>query len=172
MYLAQAGLLEINATFWIELVAFLLMLGFLARYVYPRIIAAAEARQNAISAELEAAEQARLDADTRLAEATTQLEEARGQATEIIEGAKRSGDQLRAELSQNAQEEAARLTERARQEIESERLRALESVRGEVADLVVAATEKVVGETLDDERHRKLIDKAIREVGKSGDGSR
>jgi len=100
------------------------------------------------------------------------VQEARGQASEIIEGAKRSGDQLRAELSQKAHEEAARLTERARQEIESERLRALESVRGEVADLVVAATEKVVGETLDDGRHRKLIDKAIREVGKSGDRSR
>ena len=169
---AQASLLEINATLFVELIAFILMVLVLGHYVYPLIISVAESRQKQIEQQLAVAEQARLDAQTRLAEATAQLEEARGQASDIIEGAKRSGDQLRAELSQKAHEEAARLTELAGQEIESERLRALESVRGEVADLVVAATEKVVGETLDDGRHRKLIDKAIREVGKSGDRSR
>jgi F0F1-type ATP synthase membrane subunit b/b' len=30
---------------------------------------------------------------------------------------------------------------------------------------VVAATEKVVGETLDDQRHRALIERAIAQVG-------
>jgi len=41
-------------------------------------------------------------------------------------------------------------------------------VRSEVANLVVAATEKVIGETLDDAKHRKLIDKAIQEVSGRG----
>jgi len=35
MYLAEAGLLDLNATFWIELVAFLLMLQF-SRGTYTR----------------------------------------------------------------------------------------------------------------------------------------
>jgi F0F1-type ATP synthase membrane subunit b/b' len=35
----------------------------------------------------------------------------------------------------------------------------------------VSATEKVIGETLDDNKHRQLIEKAIQEVA-SGDGSR
>jgi F0F1-type ATP synthase membrane subunit b/b' len=34
----------------------------------------------------------------------------------------------------------------------------------------VAATEKVVGETLDGQKHRQLIDKAIAEVASNGDG--
>ena len=39
-------------------------------------------------------------------------------------------------------------------------------MRVEVADLVVVATEKVVGEALDDQRHRRLIDEAIAQVGR------
>jgi F-type H+-transporting ATPase subunit b len=171
MYLAEAGLLDLNATFWIELVAFLLMLGVLARYVYPRVIEAAEARQKAIAAELEAAEKSRQEAEARLAEAEKNLQAARVSAQEIVAGATRSGEQLRQESKQKAEEEAKRLTQAARKEIEAEREKAIQSVREDVAGLVVAATEKVLGETLDASKHKQLIERAISEVA-SGDGSR
>jgi F-type H+-transporting ATPase subunit b len=170
MYLAEAGLLDLNATFWIELVAFLLMLGVLARYVYPRVIEAAEARQKAIAAELEAAEKSRQEAEARLAEAEKNLQEARVSAQEIVAGATRSGEQLRQESKQKAEEEAKRLTQAARKEIEAEREKAIQSVREDVAGLVVAATEKVLGETLDASKHKQLIERAIAEVA-GGDGS-
>jgi F-type H+-transporting ATPase subunit b len=164
MYLAEAGLLNINATFWIELVAFLLMLGILWRYVYPRVIEAAEARQKAIAAELEEAEKARKEAEEQLQQAQKQLDDARAQAQEMLSGAGRSADQLREELKQKAEDDAKRLVERSREEIVTERQKALDSVRREVAELVVEATERVIGESLDGERHKKLIDKAIKEV--------
>jgi F-type H+-transporting ATPase subunit b len=170
MYLAEAGLLDLNATFWIELVAFLLMLGVLARYVYPRVIEAAEARQKAIAAELEAAEKSRQESEARLAEAEKKLQEARVSAQEIVAGATRSGEQLRQESKQKAEEETKRLTQAARKEIEAEREKAIQSVRADVAGLVVAATEKVLGETLDASKHKQLIERAIAEVA-SGDGS-
>lgn len=171
MYLAEAGLLDLNATFWIELVAFLLMLGVLARYVYPRVIEAAEARQKAIAAELEGAEKSRQEAEATLAEAEKNLQAARVSAQEIVAGATRSGEQLRQESKQKAEEEAKRLTQAARKEIEAEREKAIQSVREDVAGLVVAATEKVLGETLDASKHKQLIERAIAEVA-SGDGSR
>jgi F-type H+-transporting ATPase subunit b len=74
-------------------------------------------------------------------------------------------------MRQKAEDEAKRLTESARKEIEAERDRAVQSVRSEVADMVVLATEKVIGETLDDPKHRQLIERAIAEVA-SVDGSR
>src|SRR5262249_28051889 len=95
------------------------------------------------------------------------LQEARGRAAEILEAASRSGDQVRADLRARADEEARRIVENARREIEAERRQAIASVRGEGADLGVAATEKVVGETLDEKRHRSLIEQAIAQV--SGD---
>ena len=172
MPLVESGLLDINATFFIEFVAFVLMLAVLGRYVYPRIIAAAEERQNAIASELEAAEKSNREAEARLAEAKKQLDDARAQAQEVVEGAGRSAEALRSELRQKAEEDARRITEKSRSDIEAERKKAIDSVRGEVADLVVAATEKMVGETLDDARHRRLIDEAIKEVAAGGDSRR
>jgi F-type H+-transporting ATPase subunit b len=166
LYLAEASLLDLSASFIFEVVAFILMIAVLGRWVYPFVVRVAEARQRQISQQLEAAERARQEAEARLRDAEASLQEARGRAAEIIEGAGRSGDQLRAELHARADEEARRIAESARREIDAERRKAIDSVRGEVADLVVAATEKVVGETLDDRRHRSLIEQAIAQVGR------
>jgi F-type H+-transporting ATPase subunit b len=171
MYLADASLLTINATFWIELVAFLLMMAVLARYVYPRVIEAAEARQRSVAAELEQAEKARVEAEAKLKDAEAKLDDARKTAQSIVDSAGKSAEQLRSERKQKAEEEAKRLIESARKEIEAERVKAIQSVRSEVAGLVVAATEKVIGETLDLTKHKQLLDEAIEEVA-SGDGRR
>jgi F-type H+-transporting ATPase subunit b len=172
MFLAGvAGVIEINGTVLVELVAFLLMLAILGRYVYPEIVKVAEARQRAIAEQLTAAEQARVEAEKRLKDAEARLNEARTTAQQVIEAATKSGEQLRQELRQKAEEEGKRIAESARKEIEAERDRAIQSVRNEVADMVVLATEKVIGESLDDTRHRRLIERAVEEVA-SGDGSR
>jgi F-type H+-transporting ATPase subunit b len=172
MFLAGvAGVIEINGTVIVELVAFLLMLAILGRYVYPEIVKVAEARQRAIAEQLKEAEQARAEAEKRLTEAQERLNDARKTAQGVLEAATKSGEQLRQELRQKAEEEARRIAESARKEIEAERDRAIQSVRNEVADMVVLATEKVIGESLDDTRHRRLIERAVEEVA-SGDGSR
>ncbi len=167
----EAGVIDINGTVIVELIAFLAMMGILARWVYPEIVKVAEGRQRLIAEQLAEAEKSRLDAEARLKDAEAKLQDARKTAQTVIDAATKSGEQVRQELKQKAEEEAKRLTEAARKEIEAERERAIQSVRGEVAGLVVAATEKVIGETLDAEKHRQLIERAIAEVA-SGDGSR
>ena len=174
----DAGPLTINATLIVELVGFLFMVLFLMyvplpflgipKPVFPWIVSVAEARQRQITEQLDAAQKERADAEARLAEAQAKLDEARKTAQGVIEAANKSAEQLRQELRQKAEEESKRTIEGARKEIEAERDAALRSVRNEVAGLVVMATEKVIGETLDDNKHRQLIDKAIQEVA-SGD---
>lgn len=168
LYLADtsAGLLDLTLSFVVEVIAFIAMILVLGKWVYPRVMAAAEGRQRQIGEQLSAAERARLEAENRLHRAEAELQEARARAAEVIEGAGRSAEQLRAELRARAEEDARRITENAARDIEAERRKAIDSVRGEVADLVVVATEKVVGETLDDQRHRKLIADAITQVAR------
>jgi F-type H+-transporting ATPase subunit b len=166
-----AGVIEINGTVIVELLTFLIMLAVLARYVYPEVVKIAETRQRAIAQQLHDAEQARVEAEARLKEAQAKLDEARKTAQQVIDSASKSGEQLRQDLREKAEEDARRIAESARREIEAERERALQSARTEVAALVVTATEKVIGETLDGPKHRKLIEQAIEEVA-SGDGSR
>ena len=161
----EAGLLDLSLSFVVEVIAFVLMILILARWVYPPVMRAAEGRQRQISEQLAAAERARQEAEQRLADAEGQLNEARQRGAEIVEGAGRSAEQLRTELRGRAQEEAKRIVDNATREIDAERQKAVDAVRGQVADLVVAVTEKVVGETLDDRLHRSLIDRAIAQVG-------
>jgi F-type H+-transporting ATPase subunit b len=170
VYLAQAGLLDLSLSFLVEVIAFLVMIGILARWVYPRVLAAAEARQRQIAEQLAAAERERQAAEGRRKEAEAALQEARAQAAEIIEGGNRLAEQMRADGRARAEEDAKRIIESARREIEAERQKALDSVRVEVADLVVAATEKVVGASLDMSRQRQLIERAIAEVTSNGRG--
>lgn len=166
-----AQVIDLNGTVIVEIVTFLLMLAVLARYVYPEVVKIAEARQRAIAEQLREAEAARAEAEERLKEAEARLADARQTAVTVIDGANKSGEQLRQELKAKAEDESRRMLEGARKEIEAERDQAVRTVRGEVAALVVAATEKVIGVTLDEQRHRELIDSAIQEVA-SGDGSR
>jgi len=163
--LASAGILSINATFIIEIVAFLLMVGILARWVYPFISRIATARQLQITQALAQADRDRQEAEARLKEATAELDQARQQAAQVVSGAGRSADQIRQEARDRATSEAQRIAAAAAQDIEAERQRAIQSVRGEVANLVVAATERVIGTSLDDEKHHQLIEQAIESVG-------
>lgn len=164
--LDTAGLLEVNATLIVEILAFLAMVELLRRYVYPAVIRAAEARQKQIQEQLEGAERANQAAEERLREVDERLADARRQAQEMLDAASRSADQVRVELRRQGEEEGRRQIERAQREIEGEKQRAIADLRGEVADLVATATERVLGETLDRDRHRRLIDAAIEEVGR------
>jgi F-type H+-transporting ATPase subunit b len=177
----EAGVLAINGTFIVETVAFILMLLFLSyvplpflgitKPVFPWIIGIAEARQREITARLQEAEEARQAAEARLKDADAKLVEARTTADTIIQGANRSGEQLRADLRQKAEAEHDRIVESAQRDIAADRDRALADARNEVAGMVVAATQKVIGETLDERRHRDLIERAIQEVaGADGRG--
>jgi len=165
MFLSEdASIITVNGTFLLELVAFIVMVAVMAKFMYPAIAKVATERQKLISDQLEQAERQRDEAIKKLAEAEAKLTAARAQADEVIAGASRSGEQIRGELRSKGEEEAARLLDKARKDIESARQTAVDSVREQVADMVVLATERVIHETIDKEKHRKLIDEAINEV--------
>ena len=160
----SAGLLTPNGTFFAELIAFILMIILLGRYVYPRIIAAATEREGKIEAGLRAAQ----EAEDRLAKVQTQvektLEDARAQARDIIA---RSHGEAVAEASEviaKARTDAEALIDRARNEIGAERDRAIQELRSEVASLVVTTTQVLLGEAIDAKAHQRLIDETLSKV--------
>jgi len=158
------GPLQINATLVVEFVAFLVMLGILARWVYPPVMRAAEARQRQVAEQLEAADKARKEAEDRLQEAEKTVQEARVRAGQVIERANRAAEQIQQEAQEKAREEARRIVEAASRDIDAERQRAIQSIRLQMADIVIEAVRRIVGESLDGERHRKLIEATIEQV--------
>jgi F-type H+-transporting ATPase subunit b len=167
--LADASLLEINLTFVVEIIAFVAMLLILRRWVYPRVIAAAEARQNQIARALEEAERSRQEAAAAREAVTREIEEARVQAREILERAHKAAVAEAEDLVRKARRDAEAQLERARAEIATERDRAIQEIRAQVGALVVTAAAKVLGEAIDRSAHSRLIEESLAQVD-SGNG--
>jgi F-type H+-transporting ATPase subunit b len=165
---ADAGLLEINVTFVVEVIAFVALLLALRRWAYPRIMAAAESRQQLISRNLSEAERARQDAAAALEDVSRQIEDARAQAREIIDRAHKAAVLETEELAKKGRRDAEAQLQRARSEIATERDKAIQEIRGEVGALVVLAASRVLGQAIDARTHAKLIDESLAQVDSSG----
>jgi F-type H+-transporting ATPase subunit b len=146
------------------LALFAFTLWVLNKLAFPRIQEALDKRANAIRESIEAAERQREEADELLTEYRQRLTEAREQADEIVARARRAGDSVKAQATEEGRAKREELVAAARKDIEIETRRSLERIRKEVADLTVMATERVTRKTLDAEDHRRLIQEALEET--------
>lgn len=124
-------------------------------------------RAEAIKANLDAAEAEKLEAEKLRVEYESSLDNAKNEAREIVDSAKKRGDQLREEIISEAKKEAKIISERATNDIEREKEKALDSLKSEVADMAMMVASKVVNKDLDKNTHKDLIDGFINEVGES-----
>ena len=148
-------------TFVLELIAFLLVLAFVAKYVLPPLRKAMADREAQIRNSIQAAEDLRHDAEQSSRQRRELLEAARVEARQIVDQAGEIAEQLRDEGRRRGQEEYERLLEAARGEIAVERERARAELLNELGAVVLDAAERVIGGALDEDRHRALVDDAI-----------
>ena len=113
---------------------------------------------------LKDADAARRDRESAADERQAVLNEARREASDIVQRAQKLADETRDQGLAETQAEIEKMRERAVDEIDAERKRALADVRGQVADLALLAAGKVVGETLSDEREKRLVDEFLTQV--------
>ena len=143
------------------LLLFGISMWILWKLAFPRISEALDRRQHAIEESIDHAERVRHQADDLLAEYQERLREARNQAQEIIDRARKSAEERERASQEEAQEKREQLMAQTRRDIEAETRRAIQEIRREVADLTVLATEKVTRKVLNEEDQRRLIDEAL-----------
>ena len=96
--------------------------------------------------------------------ATAQLKEAKAQAAEIVEAAKKRETQIVEEAAEKAQAEKAKIIAAGHAEIETERNQAKEELRQQVAVLAVAGAEKILERSIDAAAHSDILDKLVAEL--------
>ena len=121
-------------------------------------------RRQRIEQGLKDADAARRDRESAADQRQAVLNEARREASEIVQRAQKVADETREKGVADTQVEIDRMRERAVNEIDVERKRALSDVRNQVAELALAAAGKVVGETMSDEREKRLVDEFLTQV--------
>jgi F-type H+-transporting ATPase subunit b len=151
--------------FFIGLILFVLVFGFLSRMALPRIMKMLEERHDAIEGGINRADEAQAEAEKVLQQYRAQLDDARHEAARMREEAREQGAQIIAEMRERAEAEARRITESAQAQIEAERQQALASLRAEVGSLATELASRIVGESLTDEvRQRRMIDRFLADL--------
>jgi F-type H+-transporting ATPase subunit b len=143
------------------IVCFLIALFVLKKYAFGPIQKMIDDRREQIRRSIEEADNARKEARQLLEEHKALMQEARGEAEQIIAEARKTRESMELRMREETEAERQRRLEETRREIAAETVRALEQIRSEVADLTLEATSIVVGKKLDSDRDRELISEAI-----------
>ncbi|MGH3650431.1 MAG: F0F1 ATP synthase subunit B [Acidimicrobiia bacterium] len=148
------------------IVAFAIVFYFINRWAMPAINRTLEQRQAAITGQIADAEKAKAEAESLLADYKGQLAEARAEGNKIIEEARQTADQVRADIVARAEADAEQIRVRAREDASGEKARALAEAKSQVGDISIDLAGKIVGESLDEKSHQALIDRYLADLEK------
>jgi F-type H+-transporting ATPase subunit b len=146
------------------LVAFLLLMAIMTKFVFPKLNEALEARRGAIEGKMEEADAKLTEAEEARRQYEASIADAKGEANRIIEEAKEAAEKVRADIVAKAESEAAAIVERARADVASERDRALQELRTQVGDISVQLASRIVERELDAATHVGLVDEYIQRL--------
>jgi F-type H+-transporting ATPase subunit b len=148
---------NINATLIVQIVVFVALWWFTARFVWPPITKALDERSKRIADGLAAADKAKADLASAERRVADELRKARDGAAEVRSGAERQAGQLLEE----ARAEASRIVAAAKKAAEDEAAlaaqRARDQLRDQVAQLAVAGAERILRREIDANRHAELL---------------
>ena len=146
-----------------QLISFLILFAVLSKLLYKPISKAIGDRSKKIQDSLEAADKARKEADASREVMEKQIVESRSEGQKMIANAKDIADKFKEEELIKAREEIKAEKKKAEADIQRERDAAIEGLRREFASIVVDAAEKIVERSLDQSKHKDLIDKVLEE---------
>lgn len=148
----------------LQIVAFLILVWLLGKYVYPWLMKSVDERQDAIEAGAKAAEEAKLKAEKAEQDVAALLAVARKEAKDIVSTAKDEATAAVEAAESKAVGRAKKIVESAHEQIEKDVIAAKKTLHNETIDLVAEATEKILGSAVDSKVDQKVVTQAIKEV--------
>jgi F-type H+-transporting ATPase subunit b len=156
----------------IGIIAFLILLFILWKYVVPRFETAYEERAQKIEGGIEKAEKAQAEAEEALAEYKAQLTEARSEAAKIRDDARLEAEQIKAELRAEAESESQRIVAQGQAQLQAQKAQIIAELRADMGRNAVELASRIVGESLEDEvRRRGTVDRFLSELETATNGA-
>ncbi|HZZ51915.1 MAG TPA: F0F1 ATP synthase subunit B [Pseudonocardia sp.] len=148
-----------NGTFIAELVAFLIILFVLWKYVVPPLSKSLQDRQDMVRKQVEDSEEASRKLKAAEERYDQALAEARTEAAKIRDTARADGERIREEMREQANAEVERIRHRGDEQLSTQREQVVRQLRGELGGLATQLAEQLVGHELaDDDRKRSTVD--------------
>ena len=159
-------MIELNATFFAQILNFLILVVVLRAVAYKPIVKMLKDREDTIAASLKKADDDAAKAEAALKEYQDQLANARTKAQDIVDKAEKRAQEDHEAFVQATQKEIAQMKEAAEQQIQRERQQAVEQLKGEMITLSLAAASKIVSKNMDADENEKLIGEFIDQLDK------
>ncbi len=158
---------DVGNVLW-TLVIFGLVLVVLGKYAWGPLLDSLKAREDFIRESLESAKRDRDDAEARLKDYDDKLNEARAEATAIVEEGRRDAEVLRQRVEEEAQSEAEKMIDRAKREIGIAKETAVKELYTLSGNLATDIASRIVARELNKDDHERLIDESIAELERMG----
>ena len=147
-----------------QMIAMLVFVWFCMKYIWPPILNAIEERQTQIADGLAAAERGQQSLDKAEVDAGGIVDDARKQATSILDQAHARASEIVADGKADGVKERERQLEAAGAEIEQEANRAREELRGQVSVIAIASAEQILKREIDSSAHEDILSKLAAEL--------
>lgn len=148
---------------------FLLLLGILGRFAWPKIVEGLEKREQSISLAMQEARAAQDEAASLRAQLQKDREVAAQQLRDMMEEARRTAQQLKEEMKSEAQAEIKSERDRLHREIATAQDQALQEIWKKSSELATLISTKVVRRSMNPDDHRRLVDEALAEMQQATD---
>ena len=148
-------------------ITFGLVVFILGKFVWPHVLKALHDREKFIRDSLESAKRDREEAEKRLREYQAQIENARQEATAIVDEGRRDADVLRRKIHDEAKQEADAILVRAKREIGIARDTAVKDLYALSGQMATDLAGKILQRELDAATHDRLIQESIDQMAKS-----
>ena len=149
-----------------QVVAFLILLWALQKFIFPAITKSIDDREKKIAEGQRAAEEALSRADTAQEEIAAMMKQARTEAAGIVNDAKDQASDIVLTSEQRAKDKADAILEAAQEDIRKETNRAKKELYNETIDLVARVAEHVVSHKVTAEIDEASIKASLKEVSK------
>lgn len=148
------------------------LLAVLGKWAWKPIVRQLEQREQGIAQTIAKAQEREQQAQALLAQYKQRLDEAEGQAAEMMNESRRKGAEAHEKLLAEAKQESHRLVQSAQVEIQQAKTDALRELYDATAQLAVQAAGKIIHKTLRVEDHREILEESLREVSGRVTGSK
>jgi F-type H+-transporting ATPase subunit b len=156
---------DLGNAIW-TLVIFAVVLWALGKLVWPYVLTALQRREEFIRASLEHAKDDREQAKEHLRECVAMLQNARDEASAIVDEGRRDAEVLRRKIENQAREDAEATLERARREIGAACDTAVKDLYALTAQLSTEVAARVIQAELDEKAHERLLEESIEELSR------
>lgn len=146
----------------LQIVAFLILVWLLGKFVYPWLMKSVDERQANIEEAAKAAKKAQESAADSQAETAALLAQARKESAEIVATAKLEASEIASTSEAKAKSTAEKIVADAHAQISKDIDKARRELHDETLELIALATEKIVRKKMDSKADEALIAEVLK----------